>query len=102
MVNTWPNVWEQQPTLQRALILRYLFDIYIWDVDFGGIDIGVEAELAMIEQTTLEERARSSGGFRSSSTLPRRIASPTGADRLWKPQKDEYCEHGTDHRSDCH
>jgi hypothetical protein len=57
MVNTWPNVWEQQPTLQRALILRYLFDIYISDVDFGGIDVGVEAELAMIEQTTLEERA---------------------------------------------
>jgi uncharacterized Zn finger protein len=41
----------------RALILHHLFDIYMWDVDFGGIDVGVVAQEAMVEQTTQEEKA---------------------------------------------
>jgi uncharacterized Zn finger protein len=40
----------------RALILGHLFDIYMWDVNFGGIDVGVEAQLALVEQTTPEEK----------------------------------------------
>jgi hypothetical protein len=40
----------------RALILRHLFDIYMWDVNFGGIDVGVEAQLALVEQTTPAEK----------------------------------------------
>ena len=41
----------------RAQILRHLFDIHMWDVDFGGIDVGYDAQIALLEQTTPEERA---------------------------------------------
>jgi hypothetical protein len=40
----------------RTLILGHLFDIYMWDVNFGGIDVGVEAQRALVEQTTSEEK----------------------------------------------
>jgi hypothetical protein len=48
----------------RALILRHLFDIYMWDVNFGGIDVGVEAQLALVEQTTPEEKEVVTGWVR--------------------------------------
>lgn len=48
---------EAEDPSTRTQILRHLFDIYMWDVDFGGIDVGVEAQVALIEQTDPEEKA---------------------------------------------
>ena len=42
--------------IQREALLRALFDIYRWDVDFGGIDMGYQATDIILEQATLEER----------------------------------------------
>jgi uncharacterized Zn finger protein len=41
---------------QRTQILRTLFEIYSWDIDFGGIDMGYEALPLIIELATPEER----------------------------------------------
>jgi uncharacterized Zn finger protein len=41
---------------QRESLLRALFDIYRWDVEFGGHDIGYEAPEIMLEQGTWAER----------------------------------------------
>ena len=43
---------------RREVILRALFDIYRWDVDFGGVGIGDEAPDIMLAQTMPEERER--------------------------------------------
>jgi uncharacterized Zn finger protein len=42
--------------VQRAVLLRALFDVYRWDVDFGGIDMGYQAPVIILEQATPEER----------------------------------------------
>lgn len=42
--------------LQREVLLRALFDVYRWDVDFGGIDMGYQAPGIILEQATPEER----------------------------------------------
>ncbi len=41
---------------QRAGLLRALFDIYRWDVDYGGIDMGAAAPGIIEEQATPDER----------------------------------------------
>lgn len=42
--------------IQREGLLRALFDVYRWDVDFGGIDMGYQAPSLILEQATLEEK----------------------------------------------
>jgi uncharacterized Zn finger protein len=42
--------------LRRQHIVRALFDVYLWDVNFGGIDMGYPAHDLMLKQTTLGER----------------------------------------------
>lgn len=41
---------------QRETVLRALFDIYIWDLEFGGIGIGDDVPDILTEQTSAEER----------------------------------------------
>jgi uncharacterized Zn finger protein len=41
---------------QREALLRALFDIYRWDVDWGGIDMGYEAPTIIQSQITPDER----------------------------------------------
>lgn len=42
--------------LRRQHIVRALFDVYLWDVEFGGIDMGYPAHDLMLKQTTPGER----------------------------------------------
>jgi tetratricopeptide (TPR) repeat protein len=44
--------------VQREGLLRALFDVYRWDVDFGGIDMGYQAPVVILEQATLDEKRR--------------------------------------------
>lgn len=41
---------------QREGLLHALFEIYRWDVDFGGIDMGYAAPGIIVEQATADER----------------------------------------------
>lgn len=41
---------------QRYEMIRTLFDMVRWDIDFGGVGLSDEAELALVEQTTSDER----------------------------------------------
>jgi hypothetical protein len=49
---------------QREGLLRALFDIYRWDVDYGGIDMGVAAPGIIEEQATPDERRLVAGWVR--------------------------------------
>ena len=42
--------------VQREVLLRALFDVYRWDVDFGGIDMGYQAPGIILEQATPQEK----------------------------------------------
>jgi hypothetical protein len=42
----------------REALLRALFGVYRWDVDFGGIDMGYEATDFILNEATEEERAQ--------------------------------------------
>ncbi|NTU65039.1 MAG: hypothetical protein HGB05_16980, partial [Chloroflexi bacterium] len=42
--------------LRRQHIVRALFDVYLWDVEYGGIDMGYPARDLMLKQTTPGER----------------------------------------------
>jgi uncharacterized Zn finger protein len=42
--------------LRRQHIVRALFDVYLWDVEYGGIDMGYPAHDLMLKQTTPSER----------------------------------------------
>ncbi len=42
----------------RETLLRVLFDVYRWDVDYGGIDMGYEAIDLILEEATAKEKAR--------------------------------------------
>jgi uncharacterized Zn finger protein len=55
---------------QRETLLRTLFGIYRWDIDFGGIDMGYEAPGIILEQATPEEKQLVAGWVRQ--------ALPTG------------------------
>lgn len=41
---------------RREELLKALFDVIRWDVDFGGIDMGYRAPGVILEQATLEEK----------------------------------------------
>lgn len=41
---------------QRLTILRALFDVYLWDVEYGGISIGDEVPDIIVEQASHEEK----------------------------------------------
>jgi tetratricopeptide (TPR) repeat protein len=47
---------EAADPAQREALLRALFEIYRWDRDFGGIDMGYEAPNIILEQATPSER----------------------------------------------
>lgn len=47
-----------EDSAQRETILRALFDVYRWDVAYGGIDMGYQAPGIILEQATPEERAQ--------------------------------------------
>ncbi len=51
--------------VQREVILRALFDVYRWDVDFGGIDMGYQAPSIILEQATPEEKQQVAGWVRA-------------------------------------
>lgn len=42
---------------ERERLLRGIFEIYLWDVEYGGIGIGEEAPAILTAQTTPAERA---------------------------------------------
>jgi uncharacterized Zn finger protein len=42
--------------VQREVLLRALFGVYRWDVDFGGIDMGYQAPGIILEQARPEEK----------------------------------------------
>jgi uncharacterized Zn finger protein len=63
---------------RREGLLRALFDVYRWDIDFGGIDMGYEAPDLLLEQTSAEEKARIAGWVRE--VLPSGSARGSG----WK------------------
>lgn len=47
----------EDPSL-RQVILRALFDVELWDVNWGGIDMGYEAPELILENATPAERAQ--------------------------------------------
>jgi len=49
---------------QRDPILRALFEVYRWEVEHGGVEMGVEAPFLLLEQTTAEEKASLAGWVR--------------------------------------
>ena len=49
---------------RREGLLRALFDVYRWDIDFGGIDMGYESMDLLLERTSAEEKARVAGWVR--------------------------------------
>jgi hypothetical protein len=42
----------------RETLLRALFGVYRWDVDFGGIDMGYEATDFILDEATAEEKTQ--------------------------------------------
>jgi len=50
---------------QREVLLRALFDVYRWDVDFGGIDMGYQAPGIILEQAAPEEKHQVAGWVRA-------------------------------------
>jgi tetratricopeptide (TPR) repeat protein len=60
---------------QRDPILRALFELYRWDVEHGGIEMGAETPFLLVGQTTAKEKARIAGWVGS--------AMPSPADDSW-------------------
>jgi uncharacterized Zn finger protein len=50
---------------QRRGILRTLFDVRAWDINYGGVDMGYEAPDVIEEQATAEERREVAGWVRA-------------------------------------
>jgi hypothetical protein len=65
---------------QRETFLRALFDIYYWNVNYGGVGIGDEVPAIILEHATLEERAQVAEWVRQ--------AIPKGDDRraTWRQE----------------
>lgn len=49
---------------QREALLRALFDIYRWDVEYGGVGIGEGVPAIILQQATVEERQQVAGWVR--------------------------------------
>jgi len=49
---------------RREGLLRALFDVYRWDVEYGGIDMGYEAPDIILEQAVPEEKQQVAGWVR--------------------------------------
>jgi GNAT superfamily N-acetyltransferase len=47
-----------EDSAQRETFLRALFDIYCWDVNYGGVGIGDEVPAIILERATPEEQER--------------------------------------------
>jgi len=45
-----------EDAFRREMLLKALFEVYRWDVDFGGIDMGYKAPGIILELTTQEEK----------------------------------------------
>lgn len=50
---------------RREALLRALFDVYHWDVAYGGIDMGYESPGIILEQATPEEKRQVAGWVRA-------------------------------------
>ncbi len=55
----------EEEDVQREVLLRALFDVYRWDVDFGGTDMGYQAPSIILEQATPEEKQQVAGWVRA-------------------------------------
>ena len=67
---------------RREALLRALFDVYHWDVAYGGMDMGYEAPGIVLEQATPEEKARVAEWVRD--------ALPAGASWSEGYQRQQY------------
>jgi uncharacterized Zn finger protein len=47
---------ETKDVARRGEWIRFLFDVYRWDLDYGGIDMGYEAPYIILELATSEEK----------------------------------------------
>jgi len=47
---------ETEEPLRRRMLLKALFDVYRWDVNFGGIDMGYQAPHIILEEATPDEK----------------------------------------------
>jgi uncharacterized Zn finger protein len=65
----------------REALLQSLFDIYRWDVDFGGIDMGYEAPSVILNQATPEEHRLVAGWTRDA------LAATDPERRQWGRQR---------------
>jgi uncharacterized Zn finger protein len=68
--------------LRRQHIVRALFDVYLWDVEFGGIDMGYPARDLMLKQTTPGERQQIVGW--TQKALPFVPKDRSGRPLAWK------------------
>jgi hypothetical protein len=71
-----------EDSTQRETFLRALFDIYHWDVNYGGVGIGDEAPAIILKHATPEERAQVAEWVRK--------AIPKGDDRRATWQQDRF------------
>jgi hypothetical protein len=58
-----------EDSAQRETLLQALFDIYRWDVNYGGVGIGDEVPAIILEHVTPEEREQVAGWVREA--MPR-------------------------------
>jgi hypothetical protein len=71
-----------QDPIRRETFLRALFDIYRWDVDYGGVGIGKDVPAIILEQATPEERQRVAGWVHD--------VMPTGDDRRTTWRREHF------------
>ena len=67
---------------RREGLLRALFDVYRWDAEYGGIDMGYEAPGIILEQAVPEEKRQVAGWVRD--------AMPTGNDWSDNYRRQQY------------
>ncbi|MFP4343668.1 MAG: SWIM zinc finger domain-containing protein [Anaerolineales bacterium] len=64
------SLGELEDATARSALLESLFDVYHWDIEFGGVDMGYDSGRIILEMTTPQERERVAGWIRE--------AIPTG------------------------
>jgi uncharacterized Zn finger protein len=73
---------ELEDAAARGTLLKSLFDVYHWDIEFGGIDMGYDSGRLMLELTTSQERERVVGWIQE--------AIPTGEDWSDRYKRQSY------------
>lgn len=61
-----------EDTTERGTLLESLFDVYHWDIEYGGVDMGYDSRRIILELTTPQEREAVAGWIQE--------AIPTGED----------------------